>query len=258
MNNERLPRAKKSLGQNFLIDKNICSKIVDQLALTADDHVLEIGPGRGALTEFLVEAGPASLSVLEKDHQLAERLEGMYPQLNVMQMDALEFDWANLPNGVKIIGNLPYNVASKLIWDIVRKAGHMKKATFMVQHEVGLRLTAEPSTKEYGGLTAWVKNYTSTRYVFKVPPHVFRPQPKIDSAIVDFFPLAPDMRPKNPEQLSAFIKTCFQKRRKQLANILKKQWNKDVEQWFREQGVSPKSRPENLTPEQFESLSVLV
>ncbi|WP_147821396.1 16S rRNA (adenine(1518)-N(6)/adenine(1519)-N(6))-dimethyltransferase RsmA [Salidesulfovibrio onnuriiensis] len=258
MNENRLPRAKKSLGQNFLVDKNICAKIVAQLQINPDDHVLEIGPGRGALTEFLVSAAPASLTVLEKDNELAERLEGLYPEIGILQMDALAFDWQSLDPGTKIIGNLPYNIASKLIWDIVSKAVNMTKATFMVQHEVALRLTAQPSNKEYGGLTVWVKNHTETEYRFKVPPHVFRPQPKIDSAIVDFFPLPLDQRPENPEQLSTFIKTCFQKRRKQLANILKKQWNEQIEAWFSEQGLSPQTRPENLSPGQFKSLSALV
>ncbi len=258
MNSERLPRAKKSLGQNFLVDKNICAKIVDLLQLTPEDHVLEIGPGRGALTEFLIQAAPAGITVLEKDNELAERLEGRYPDLKVIRMDALDFQWEELTPGTKVIGNLPYNIASKLIWDIVSKADMIAKATFMVQHEVALRLTAEPNTKEYGGLTVWVKNHATTEYRFKVPPHVFRPKPRVDSAIVDFFPLPEKKRPKNPEQLSTFIKMCFQKRRKQMANILKKQWNTQASEWFEYQKLSPKIRPENITPEQFESLSRLV
>lgn len=258
MNHDRLPRAKKSLGQNFLVDKNICAKIVDQLELKAGDTVLEIGPGRGALTEFLVEAAPERIIVLEKDNELAERLEATWPFLEVNRMDALDFAWEKLPPGIKIVGNLPYNIGSKLIWDIARRAGMMDRATFMVQHEVGLRLTAEPGNREYGGLTVWVKNHSETHYAFKVPPHVFRPKPKIDSAVVNFFPFSQKELPQNPEQLSTFIKNCFQKRRKQLANILKKQWNDEVEAWFSVRKISPKARPENLSPEQFESLSRLV
>lgn len=253
-------RAKKSLGQNFLIDQNICYKIVDAIHPDQSDNIIEIGPGQGALTGHIVDAKPKTFTVLEMDNDLATRLEEDYPDINVILTDALKFDWRSLNDGMprKIIGNLPYNVGSKLIWDIVSQVESLEQAVFMVQHEVAKRLTAEPGNKAYGGLTAWVKNFAKTKYLFKVPPSVFRPQPKVDSAVVSFKPLALDARPENPEKLSELIKILFQKRRKQISTILKKKWTPEIEEWFENEGVSPKARPENLTPEQFLSLSMCI
>lgn len=250
-------RAKKSLGQNFLVDQNICHKIVDAINPSPEDNIIEIGPGQGALTEHIIEAAPESFTVLELDDSLADRLEERWPSINVVRTDALKFPWESLNDKgpCKIIGNLPYNVGSKLIWDIVSTVKTLEHAVFMVQHEVALRLTAQPGNKAFGGLTAWVNNFARTQYLFKVPPTVFRPQPKVDSAVVGFKPLPLEEWPAAPQKLSELIKILFQKRRKQISTILKKQWTPDVEQWFVDQGVSPKARPENLTPEQFLGLS---
>jgi 16S rRNA (adenine1518-N6/adenine1519-N6)-dimethyltransferase len=148
-------------------------------------------------------------------------------------------------------------VGSKLIWDIVSRVHTLERAVFMVQHEVALRLTAEPGTKAFGGLTAWVKNFCDTRYLFKVPPTVFRPRPKVDSAVVRFDPFPPDERPAAPDRLAGLVKLLFQQRRKQISTILKKRMTPEVEQWFRDEGVSPAMRPENLTPAQFRTLSLI-
>lgn len=250
-------RAKKSLGQNFLQDQNICRRIVDAVRISSEDRIIEIGPGLGAITRFIHEAKPAHYTLLEMDDQLATRLDEIYPDIEVVRTDALKFDWESL-NGLspcKIVGNLPYNVGSKLIWDIVSRVKTMELAVFMVQHEVALRLTAEPGSKAYGGLTAWVKNFADTRYLFKVPPTVFKPRPKVDSAVVAFRPLPLKEWPENQRALSQLIKMLFQKRRKQLSTILKKHWNDDVAIWFEKNGVSPKARPETLAPSQFSGLS---
>ena len=250
-------RAKKSLGQNFLVDQNICHKIVDAIKPGPDDYIIEIGPGRGALTGLIAEAAPRKFSVLEKDYVLADRLEEDWPALDVVRTDALKFSWEGLNDTgpCKIIGNLPYNIGSKLIWDIVSKVKTLEYAVFMVQHEVALRLTAQTDNKAYGGLTAWVRNFAETKYLFKVPPTVFRPQPKVDSAVVGFKPLPLDEWPVDPQRLSKLIKLLFQKRRKQISTILKNHWSPEVEAWFEKEGVSTKSRPENLTPGQFLRLS---
>lgn len=247
-------RAKKSLGQNFLQDDNICGKIVDAVFPEADDHIIEIGPGQGALTRYLAQT-PCRLTVIEKDDGLADRLEAEYPGLEILRRDALEFPWATLDGPCKIIGNLPYNIGSKLIWDIVSSVPGLQRAVFMVQHEVAMRLTAKSGNKTYGGLTAWVRNFAETKYLFKVPPTVFRPRPKVDSAVVAFAPFPANGRPEDPERLSLLIKTLFQQRRKQVSTILRKQWTPEVAAWFEENAVDTRVRPENLTPEQFRSLS---
>lgn len=253
-------KAKKSLGQNFLTDQNICRRIVDAVAPGPADTIIEIGPGQGALTGFIVQAGPSRFSVIELDDGLADRLEEAYPDIQVIRADALKFPWESLnaEGRCKIVGNLPYNVGSKLIWDIVSRVQTLDRAVFMVQHEVALRLTAEPGCKAYGGLTAWVRNFADTRYLFKVPPTVFRPQPKVDSAVVAFVPRPVTEWPRSPQALDRLIKMLFQKRRKQLSNILKPLWNQEIESWFATQGVSPAARPETLSPQQFLELSALI
>jgi 16S rRNA (adenine1518-N6/adenine1519-N6)-dimethyltransferase len=253
-------RPKKSLGQNFLTDQNICHKIVDALAPGPEDHIIEIGPGQGALTKFIHESHPRRFTAVEMDDVLADRLAGIYPDVRILRADALKFPWESLnaEGSCKIVGNLPYNVGSKLIWDIVSTVRTMEVAVFMVQHEVALRLTAEPGNKAYGGLTAWVHNFAATRYLFKVPPTVFRPQPKVDSAVVAFTPRPYPDWPASPEALDRLIKMLFQKRRKQLSTILKPHWNTEMAEWFRSQGVSPSARPETLTPQQFLDLSLCI
>ncbi len=252
-------RAKKSLGQNFLQDQNTCRRIVEAINPSSEDYIIEIGPGQGALTRFLADAGLAKLTLLEMDDSLAERLEEDYPAVDVVRTDALQFSWESLNGGpCKVIGNLPYNVGSKLIWDIVSSVKTMEKAVFMVQHEVAKRLTAVPGNKAYGGLTAWVNNFAETKYLFKVPPTVFRPQPRVDSAVVAFIPRPVEDWPEEPQKLSELIKLLFQKRRKQLSTILKNRWTPEMEAWFESEGVSTKARPENLTPEQFRGLSMLI
>lgn len=260
MGNETRHRAKKSLGQNFLQDRNICMKIVDALDIQHHDHVIEIGPGQGALTGDIIEAQPTSITALEMDDSLAEKLETQYENLQVVRGDALKFQWQTLDTvpHCKIIGNLPYNVGSKLIWDIVSSVKSLEKAVFMVQHEVALRLTATPGNKAYGGLTAWVNNFASTKYLFKVPPTVFRPQPKVDSAVIAFVPHAADDWPQSPEKLSRLIKMLFQKRRKQISTILKGYWTSEIETWFKDNNLKPSLRPENLTPSQMRALSELL
>lgn len=260
MSKETPYRAKKSLGQNFLQDQNICRRIVQAIEIDSRDILLEIGPGQGALTKLLVEEGPAQLMTLEKDDELASDLVEKFPSIEMMQGDALEFDWHSLNafEECKIVGNLPYNIGSKLIWDIVSQVKTMERAIFMVQHEVAMRLTAEPGNKTYGGLTAWVNNFAETKYLFKVPPTVFRPRPKVDSAVVAFRPLSIEDWPEKPELLARLIKMLFQQRRKQISSILKKKWSESVELWFETEQVDPKARPENLSPAQFKRLSNVI
>ncbi len=237
------------------MDDNISRKIVNSLKIESEDNVLEIGPGHGALTKWILDKKPASFTVLEKDGELSKRLSEKWPGLNVMNGDALKYSWNTARSGLKVVGNLPYNIASTLIWDMAASAPDIWGAVFMVQHEVGLRLTAKPANKQYGGLSVWVQSHMETNYLFKVGANVFNPKPKIDSAVISFFPKTTQLRPKYPDELSALIKMCFQKRRKQLGNILKSLWSDEIDQWFFEQGIKAAARPEELTPQQFQGLA---
>ena len=251
-------RAKRSLGQNFLVDANVCRKIVSVLELDESSSVLEIGPGQGALTRHILEASPAAYLALEKDTDLAAELNRRWPEAEIRAADALDFPWEELNDPqLRIAGNLPYNVGSRLIWDIVSRAEQYERAVFMVQLEVAQRLTATCGQSAYGALSIWVQNFARTKLVFKVPPTVFRPQPKVESAIVTFFPLHAALRPKSPSALASVLRLCFQKRRKQLSNILKLYWNNEIDYWLEHSGLSPSARPENVSPTQFAELSML-
>ena len=247
-------KAKKSLGQNFLQDANIARKIVDSLKIEKNDSVIEIGPGQGALTKYIIEAGPESVTLIEKDRNLAPALAAEYPDAYVCQEDALKFKWENLDpeKKWKIVGNLPYNVASKIMWDVAAKSNAV--CVFMVQHEVATRITADPGSKKYGGITVWIKSFCDTQYLFKVPPTVFKPKPKVDSAVIKFFPKPDNEKPVDIKGLAGLIKYCFQYRRKQLGKILKSFISDSVVQWAEEEGLSLKDRPEALSPLQFQSL----
>lgn len=251
------PRAKKSLGQNFLQDKNIARKIVDALKIESADRVVEIGPGPGMLTRFILEAAPAALTLVEKDDAMAEawRAEAAAQPVpvTVLNMDALKIDWASYTEPVKVAGNLPYNVASPLMWDILSLTSGLSRAVFMIQKEVGERLVARPSTPDYGALAVWVQSFASPRLEFLVPPQVFKPMPKVYSAVVSFAPLPAAERPQNPAALSYLLKMFFQQRRKQLGGILKSRgYSPDLLHDF---GINPADRPENLSVGQFKALA---
>lgn len=249
-------RAKKSLGQNFLIDLNVARKIVGRLDLQTADKVLEIGPGQGALSQFLLQNG-AQVAGVEKDLALARELKKKWPDMDVIAADASGIQWDRLHRAGfgKIIGNLPYNIASPLIWDIVSQLAHAKRMIFTIQKEVGLRLTARPGTKEYGALSVWVQSFAHPRLEFTLGPRVFRPCPKVDSAVVSLHPHAFHPSQDQRRALAALLRVCFQQRRKQLKTSLRHLWSESVQDWFAEHGVRPQARPEDMTPGEFLSLS---
>jgi 16S rRNA (adenine1518-N6/adenine1519-N6)-dimethyltransferase len=264
-------RAKKSLGQNFLHDRNVARKIVGELKVGPGDRVLEIGPGPGALTSLLLEAAPARLAVLEMDDNWSRELKRQWPELFVIQADALRFDWRRLrrqaggpapedgPDGEgrgwKLIGNLPYNVASPIMWDAAATCPGLERAVFMIQKEVAQRLAAEPGTKAYGALGVWVQSFVHVRLAFTVPPTVFTPRPKVDSAVVVFTPRPEGENSFPARALDTLLKKCFQNRRKQIQGILRGCWSGDVAAVLERYGLGPASRPETLAPRAFQELA---
>ncbi|MDO9631544.1 MAG: 16S rRNA (adenine(1518)-N(6)/adenine(1519)-N(6))-dimethyltransferase RsmA [Humidesulfovibrio sp.] len=248
--------AKRSLGQNFLTDANIARKIVDSLDIRPGDNVLEIGPGRGALTRHILERQPGRFMVLEKDDDLGSSLTATYPSIELVPGDALAFPWQTLDPeaGWKIVGNLPYNIASPLIWDIVSQA-KCASAVFMVQLEVGQRLRAPSGGKDYGALSVWVQSHARVELLFKVPPQVFHPQPKVTSAVMRFILLPQQPDPMAVKALAATLRMCFQQRRKQLATILKSKGIVGGEDILLGLGIQPSQRPETLEPERFQALA---
>jgi 16S rRNA (adenine1518-N6/adenine1519-N6)-dimethyltransferase len=253
---EHFAAPKRSLGQNFLTDPNIARKIVEGLKLKPGDNVLEIGPGRGALTRHVLDSQPGRYIVLEKDNDLADSLEASHPSLEVVRGDAMAYDWRGLvaEGDWKIVGNLPYNIASPLIWDIVSRA-RFSAAVFMVQLEAGQRLAAKAGGRDYGALSVWVQSHAAVELLFKVPPHVFKPQPKVTSAVLRFFLRAQGPSLEEASTLSATLRMCFQQRRKQLGNILKSNNITDYAELLTGLGLDPTQRPETLAPERFQALA---
>ncbi len=249
----KYPRAKKSLGQHFLTAPGTARKIVSALEVTPSDRILEIGPGRGALTRWIMEAGPAVTVAVERDWELAPALKESWPGLLVVCADALDLPW-ELLDGWKVVGNLPYNVASPIIWEAAARARGMLRGVFMVPKEVGQRLTAKPGGRDYGALSVWAQCHAQLQPLFSVGPGVFNPPPKVDSMVFRMSPRK-EGRPSCPEALSRLLKICFQSRRKQLANILKDWKEKGLKEHADALGVDLSDRPERLRPEQFLGLS---
>ncbi len=247
------PRAKKSLGQHFLNDKNIAHKIVDLLQINSQDNVIEIGPGPGALTQIIEQKTLNRLVLIEKDnHWVKQRQKHGGAQTQAILMDAMTMPWHKITadNPWKIISNLPYNVASPLMWDIFEKAQGLTRAVFMVQKEVGIRLVAKPNSKEYGALSVWTQCFVQPFWGFSVGPRSFSPPPKVDSAVLSFIPLN-SIVPQNTIQLAALIKMCFQNRRKQLGTIFKQHKAVHCLDALSTLKIDCKKRPENLTPKDF-------
>jgi Dimethyladenosine transferase (rRNA methylation) len=171
--------------------------------------------------------------------------------------DALRFDWRRITpeKPWKIIGNLPYNVASPLIWDIVSRATGWQRAAFMVQKEVGQRLAAQPNTNHYGALSVWVQSYARPRMEFIVGPGAFSPPPKVDSAVLSFDPLPPERRPAHPKVLARLLRVCFQQRRKQLGGVFRRSGQPGLEAALEKTGIDPSLRPEALANKDFQALA---
>lgn len=254
------PRAKKSLGQHFLRNEGVCRRIAQLLEPAPEDRLLEIGPGPGALTRALEAQPHASLLLLEKDrHWAAERQRQAAPGTRAVLMDALRFDWRRLTREAawKVVGNLPYNVASPLIWDIVSQGG-ASRCVFMVQKEVGLRLAATPGSRQYGALSVWVQAHARPRLEFSLGPGAFVPPPKVDSAVLSFTPRPPEARPAHPAALERLLRLCFQQRRKQLGGIFGRAGLAWLAGELPALGLAPRLRPEALSVEAFLRLSELL
>jgi 16S rRNA (adenine1518-N6/adenine1519-N6)-dimethyltransferase len=214
----------KTLGQNFLHDQNLAHWIVNQAEITPDDYVVEIGPGLGALTKLALEKG-ANVLAIEKDTRLAnflrERLS--HPRLEVRSTDALKFDPRVLfsHRRVKLLGNLPYNISSALLLKFLEYPSPISLWLFMLQKEMARRLSALPSTHDYGSLTLRVQLRHRVQYLRTIPATVFFPKPEVDSALVRILPRNPlDLPARDDDLLTKLIRNGFSQRRKQLRKLL--------------------------------------
>lgn len=251
----------KTLGQNFLHDRNLARWIVTRAAITNDDYVVEIGPGLGALTEFALAAGARMLAI-EKDARLANFLLEHFrdARLEIRRADALDFDVRSLfaQRHVKCIGNLPYYVASQLLMTFIEYPSPISLWLFMLQKEMARRISAEPGSGDYGALSIFVQAHYRVEYLRSVAATVFLPQPEVDSALVQLTPRPPAELPAFHQNTFANLVTLgFSQRRKQLQKLLREH----VPDWTRaatEIGCGLRARAEELSLAQWIALANFV
>ncbi len=213
-------KVRKRFGQNFLTDDKVIERIVYTIAPKFDDNLLEIGPGKGAITLPLLEY-VKQLNVIEIDKDLIAMLNGLNKNnLIVHQGDALKFDLNILPMPLRVVGNLPYNISSPLLFHLLENRDKIVDMTFMLQKEVVKRIVAEHGSKTYGRLSVMMQAFFEVELIFIVPPESFNPAPKVDSAIVYLKPLAKS-KVSNIKLFEKIVKVAFSQRRKILKNCLK-------------------------------------
>ncbi len=247
-------KARKRFGQNFLVDERIIADIIRAIRPEPADNMVEIGPGLGALTRPLL-ARLDRLHVVEIDRDIIARLGKDYPQekLVIHAGDALKFDLALLPAPLRIVGNLPYNISSPLLFHFSEYAGRIADMHFMLQNEVVERMVAAPSTPAYGRLSVMLQYRFQMEKLLDVPPESFRPAPKVHSAVVRMMPLtAAEVRVRNEKLFAEIVAAAFGQRRKTLRNTLKNYLDEDG---FRHLDIDPQLRAENLGVAEFANIT---
>ena len=239
-------KTRKRFGQHFLHDPGVLKRIVEAVAPARGDHVVEIGPGEGALTRPLLERLDR-LTVIEIDRDLAASLAQEFsPQkLTVVVADVLDFDFSSLPGGLRVIGNLPYNISTPILFRLARYAGQVRDLHFMLQKEVVDRMVAKHSTADYGRLSVMLQVRFAMQKLFKVAPGAFRPPPKVESAVVRLVPLQETL-PCDEALFEKIVREAFSARRKTLRNALPLAADD-----YAELGIDPQLRPENLSPADY-------
>ena len=250
--------ARKRFGQHFLQDENVITRIVNAINPQAGDHLVEIGPGLGVLTEALL-AYVHHMDAVELDRDLIPRLAercGPLGKLTIHAADALRFDFASLMNDknpLRIVGNLPYNISTPLMFHLLEFRHLIRDMHFMLQKEVVDRLAAQPGNKDYGRLSVMMQYHCQVESLFNVPPDAFSPPPKVDSAIVRLVPYEnPVVRVKDLQALEKIVTAAFSQRRKTLRNTLR---NCLTAEQIEAQDIEPGRRAETVSLDEFAKLA---
>jgi 16S rRNA (adenine1518-N6/adenine1519-N6)-dimethyltransferase len=251
-------RARKRFGQHFLTDVGVVEKMVRRAGIQPGDRVLEIGPGLGILTRVLLAAG-ADLTCVELDRDLAAYLEEALPQVRLIQGDAMRQDWEALlvERPVKVVANLPYNVGTHMVMQLLRSPHLFQSIHVMLQKEVVDRMLAPPGNKTYGALSVQVQARADTAFVLAVPPAAFHPPPKVQSTVIRLIPRpSPEAGRAGMARLDRVVKASFSQRRKTLANSLGALVGKEVvQELIAEFGWSASIRGETLNRHEFVQLA---
>lgn len=253
-NDDQAVRAKKHLGQHFLTDENIAEKIADTLSYDGYDKVLEIGPGMGVLTKYLLKKD-VEVHVIEIDTESVEYLENNYLHLRgrIHEKDFLKHDLQQIfkDEQVAIIGNFPYNISTQIVFKVLEYRDQIPEFSGMFQKEVAKRICEKEGSKAYGILSVLVQAFYDAEYLFTVPPSVFNPPPKVDSGVLRLKRKENFSLPCNEKLLFRVVKTAFNQRRKTLRNSLK---SLNLPDNLREDAIFG-SRPEQLSFQQFIELT---
>jgi len=252
-------RPRKRFGQHFLRDQNIIRRIVDSVSIEADQILVEIGSGQGALTSQLAEKC-GRLHAIEIDRDLARALRERHiksDHVTVHAADALKFDYQSIVQGdrqkIAIVGNLPYNISTPLFFVLIAHRNVISEMVFMVQREIADRLIATPGSKNYGRLTVTIGRCFKVQHLFGVGPAAFFPAPKVESAVVRFVPRTISLGPKvSPPLFEKVVREVFSHRRKTIRNALK---NYGAEPILATLGIDPMIRGERLSIEQFAQIT---
>jgi len=251
-------KPKKRFGQNFLQDENILNNIVKEINPQPDDAIIEIGPGYGALTKKLI-SGTKNLIAVEIDNELVKVIKERFPQLHLINEDFLETDLLKLTSQEKklrIVGNIPYNITSPILFKLIENNKLIKDAVFMVQLEVAKRMTADRGVKDYGILAVVLKYFTETKLCFKISPNVFFPKPKVYSALVRINFKVMEQTEEEQKLFIQIVKASFGNRRKILKNSLSNSIFSEID--FSNSGIDLSLRAENLNVEDYMKLTKYV
>ena len=252
-------RPRKRFGQHFLHERGVIERILNTLAPQPGERIVEIGPGRGALTEALLERGD-HLDAVELDRDLIAELSGRWSpqQLTMHPCDALEMDFAALAGPgerLRLTGNLPYNISTPLIFHLLQTPHAIADMHFMLQREVVERLTAEPGTREWSRLSVMVQYHCRADFLFPVPPGAFTPPPQVHSAVVRLMPRTPEPEARNYQSFADLVRQAFSQRRKAVRNSLKSRVSTEQ---MTGAGVDPGLRPDQLTVADYVALANII
>lgn len=247
-------RTRKRFGQNFLIDEGVIDRIVSAVGLKDSDRVLEIGPGSGAITSRLHEIAEENYTAIEIDRDLVRLLGDRYPNLTILNQDVLQVNFDSLigENEVRLIGNLPYNITSPLLFRLMsmNSRSKMQDFHFMVQKEVAARLVASPGSKSWGRLGIMIQTSFEVKSLFDVAPSAFRPRPKVWSSFIRMVPVENQLDDHKMKVLNGILRTAFSGRRKKVQNSL---GSFDID--WRNLALDPSKRADQLTMEDYLQLT---